>query len=528
MCSTSEDALHLRKSILFESLLETFPTREYRVVCTIGGQVNLLLPYTTDNLFRSTITAIMFRKLQDRVAAVASAAFGTADSDVQRLQSLGNFTTEQVTSALRATSGNVDRAADLLLSQQQQQQQQQHNQFSTASNQNVMDLTGEDDDDLQQALQQSLQEVRRPTRTPAMNDAAQAAERRAAANKNKPLKAKPSNATGNAKPKAKAQSALSLQTNTPYQPSPPVIRNNVHSLKKHHPDVKLIPKLQDKSVEEQILRTADRMKNNPAAVDTLHRAMTALFRDPDQAKYRRIDTSTAGFVRSVAPAPGAVDFLKALKFAQQGQFLVLHEPLYDPALMYLGLTALEQTRDTIEYRTAKELLVFTKEMTRLLETTPSATETTQRSAHLAKCPTEPAPGRGALLQVQLLVEQSNGSSAGSSGTSRTIRRRFDSDDTVADVLSWIGGTVGTDILAHLVNETWCLANVNHSQRAPIHVATQKHWTLQSVGCWPSGRLQVQPMAAVAPTAAESSSTGAWVLRAGESHGLASGTSSDDE
>jgi PUB domain/UBA/TS-N domain/Ubiquitin interaction motif len=465
----------------------------------------------------------MFRKLQDRVAAVASAAFGTADSDVQRLQSLGNFTTEQATSALRATSGNVDRAAELLLSQQH------HNQFATANNhQDVMDLTGDnDDDDLQRALQQSLEEVRRPTRTPAMNDAAQAAERRAALNK--PSKAKPSKSTGNAKPKTKAPSTLPVpsQNYTPYQPSPPVLRNNVHSLKKHHPDVKLIPKLQDKSVEEQILRTADRMKNHPAAVDTLHRAVTALFRDPDQAKYRRIDTSTAGFVRSVAPAPGAVDFLKALKFAQQGQFLVLHEPLYDPALVYLGLTALEQTRDTIEYRTAKELLVFTKEMTRLLETTPCATETTQRAAHLAKCPTEPAPGRGALLQVQLLVEQSNGSSsAGSSGTSRTIRRRFDSDDTVADVLSWIGGTVGTDILAHIVNETWCLANVNHSQRAPIHVATQKHWTLQSVGCWPSGRLQVQPMAAAAPTTAESSS--AWVLRAGESHGLASGTSSDDE
>jgi hypothetical protein len=56
----------------------------------------------------------------------------------------------------------------------------------------------------------------------------------------------------------------------------------------HHPDVKLIPKLQDKSKGEQIMRCTDRMKNSPAAVETLLKALSAARQNPDTDKFRHI------------------------------------------------------------------------------------------------------------------------------------------------------------------------------------------------------------------------------------------------
>jgi hypothetical protein len=60
----------------------------------------------------------------------------------------------------------------------------------------------------------------------------------------------------------------------------------------HHPDVKLIPKLQDKSKGEQIMRCTDRMKNSPATVETLLKALSAARQNPDTDKFRHIVLKT--------------------------------------------------------------------------------------------------------------------------------------------------------------------------------------------------------------------------------------------
>lgn len=533
----------------------------------------------------------MFRKLQDRLSAAASAAFGTAtasgiDTAVahERLQALGPYTSEQIAQALLATSGNVDQAAEILLLSSPNGDDNDHD-FASAQvhqqyqhYQNEPNYRHDDDEDLQRALQQSMMPSttpsthfnstnnhsvvvaqQRPDRTPAMNDAAAAAERRAAASKPKALK-KPrsySNSNNNQTKQSPVPSSSAHSSTAAVSAAAAPIRvHKVHKLQLHHPDVKLIPQLRDKSVEEQVVRTADRMKHHPAAVDALHRALSALYQNPDGEAVRRIDTNSPGFVRSVAPAPGALDFLRAMRFDSTTSnndktMLILHLPLYDPALVYLGLTALEQTRTTLEYQTAKEWLVFAKEMTAFL-TAPvidDSNEATQRKAHSRQCPTEPTAGRGALLQIQLLPSTSlSASSTASAATApttlptatnttvattgttaglRTIRRRFDSDDTVEDVLSWIGAAVGTEILSRLQKNTWCLVNINHSQRAPIQIPAQNKWTLQFAGCWPSGRLVVQPSSTSSLNTAAAARPGT-AAAGGDSHGLASGTLSDDE
>lgn len=420
----------------------------------------------------------MFRKIQDRVAAAASSLGITTTStdrasQVQRLCALSNCSVAEAEAALNTADGNVDRAADLLLSQS----------FGAAR------VAEADDMELQQALQASLQSsAPLPNhRTAAMHHAAEAAIRRH------------ESSTVRKAPKS---------SSTPSRIPPPVkamatpIRTKSDLLRQHHPEVKLVPKLQDKAIEEQVLRTVDRMKSHAAAVDTLHRAVSVLYQNPSERKYRRIDTSHPGYQRAVAGAPGTQDFLRAMKFFPQGSVLILSEQMFDPALIYLGLTALEQAKQSPEYLAAKTQLAFQKEVTALLEANVTPEEVSLRNQYRSRCPKEPM--EGTLLQVHLIE-------------GRTIRRRFDSDDTVADLLFWIGSQVGSVIYQRVVEDrTWMLMDVNH--RVPLDIRAV-HSTLQYVGCWPSGRLQLQP----------TSTSGPWkpskLLAA---RGLASGASSSDD
>jgi PUB domain/UBX domain len=421
----------------------------------------------------------MFRKLQDRVASAASSLGITTtntdrSSQVQRLRALSNCTVAEAEEALNAVNGNVDRAAELLLSQS----------FGGAR------VAEADDMELQQALQASLQSISPSPnhhRTAAMHQAAEAAIRRQ---------------------ESSTVRKTQKSSTTPNRSPPPVktmaspIRTKSDVLRQHHPDVKLIPKLQDKAVEEQVLRTVDRMKTHAAAVDTLHRALSVIYQNPSDWKYRRIDTAHPGYQRAVAGAPGTQDFLRAMKFFPEGSVLILSEQMYDPALIYLGLTALEQAKQSPEYMAAKTQLLFQKEVASLLEAKVTLEEMSQRNQYRSRCPKEPR--EGTLLQVHLI-------------DGHTIRRRFDSDDTVADLLFWIGSQVGSVIYQRVVEErTWTLMDVNH--RVPLDVGTS-HSTLQYVGCWPSGRLQLQPI----PTSSPWKPSKLLAAR-----GLASGASSSDD
>ena len=219
----------------------------------------------------------MFHKMQDRVVAAASNTLGIANTTtnienersaashtmttVQSLQALGHCTVTEVESALHTAGENIDLAAEILLSQPQQQQQRQRSMLTnTANTTDQMD----EDMELQRALQQSLdmqeqqQQQQQPSRSGIMNQTAEDAFRRADMTNNSMKKKKnPLNA-----PAAMTQkSDAPKPTVVPARP----LRTKSELLRQHHPDVKLIPKLQDKSIEEQILRTVDRMKHHSEA-----------------------------------------------------------------------------------------------------------------------------------------------------------------------------------------------------------------------------------------------------------------------
>jgi hypothetical protein len=148
-------------------------------------------------------------------------------------------------------------------------------------------------------------------------------------------------------------------------------------------------------------------------------------------------------------------------------------------LLYLGISALEQTKETEEYKQGKRNTAFAKawrDMHALGDSNDM--EAIKRAEFMGKCPTEPMEGRGALMQV-IIADQ-------------TIRRRFDGDDQLRDVLHWLGGH-GSSIFDKILSREWSLVDLNRYPVIPVDCSiTHQDHTLQYIGCWPSGRLEIVP------------------------------------
>jgi hypothetical protein len=266
-----------------------------------------------------------------------------------------------------------------------------------------------------------------------------------------------------------------------------------------HPAIHLPERLCNKSKEEQILRCADRLKSHVMAVDTLHRALSCVRNSPYEPKYRVIDRTNANYVRYVRDRPGAEDMLLAMNYRldRTRDEMRLERHLVDDALLYLGISSLERTRESEEYVAGRRSRGFHAEMKRVacgsggvaaaLRTGMTEYETSMRLAFMGKCPREPPEGRGTRIEVNLGSESEESIEGG------RIVRRFDGDDTLEDVLNWIGGCYGNEILENVrgITRVWCLCDLNNYPILPLDVERHGRKTLQYLGLFPSGRLGVR-------------------------------------
>jgi hypothetical protein len=392
------------------------------------------------------------------------------------------FDAAQARNALHATNGNVDEAAVLLLSSGGSVAAAALEPPADAALQNALkeSLQSEENRLLREAQERSV-----ATQSAAVARAGQAAAQRAAAS---------SQRFGNSKKKVGKAPQQMKSRHDPLDRTPDQAKkNSSHAqvlptkvgkprkdiVSHHHPQVKVPAKLQDKTKEEQVLRCANRIKSHPLAVDTLHRALSAVQRDPANDMYRKIDKTTVGYKRTLEGVPGAESLLLAMNFHSTGAYaLVLERHLVDQALLYLGISSLEGAKQSKEYIEAKKLIEFTKQFKDIQSAGNGSTaEAVRRTEYMAKCPSEPSGGRGALMQV-VIADQ-------------TVRRRFDGDDILSDVLNWIGGH-GSVIPDKILSREWCLVDLNRYPVAPIDCELNIDKTLQYIGCWPSGRLELRP------------------------------------
>lgn len=258
------------------------------------------------------------------------------------------------------------------------------------------------------------------------------------------------------------------------------LQRSNRNLSNHHPNVKLPPRLEEKSKEEQIQRCCARFKSQPKTVDTLIRSIFIISENPLKRKYRRIDRANPGYQRTLAEVPGAEQLLRTLGFVRRdSQTLVLDK--VDKSLMQHALQTLEATKVSTEYQQAKTEQEFAKDVIHHLKVTPTDAELFQRQALLSKVPQEPPKGRAAVMMIHL-------------GDSRLLTRRFDGDDTLQDVLHWLGGTAGVVFYDQVSSGKWSLVDVNRHGGVPLDCQTSGHKTLQHLGFWPSGRLVLRPSA----------------------------------
>merc|ERR1711966_31165 len=108
-------------------------------------------------------------------------------------------------------------------------------------------------------------------------------------------------------------------------------------------------------------------KPHVMAVDTLLRVLTSVRTSPDNPKFRTIDRSNGNYVKFVRDKPGAEDLLLAMNYhhISCNNELRLERHLVDDALLYLGISALEQMRKSDEYIEGKKTRAFHTEMRRV-------------------------------------------------------------------------------------------------------------------------------------------------------------------
>jgi Arc/MetJ-type ribon-helix-helix transcriptional regulator len=408
----------------------------------------------------------MFKRFTDRVTAAVLGSNSPSEAENDKVKVLETMGFDRVSArnALARTNWNIDDAAVLLL--------QNPTHVPVDPYQNV-------DEALRNALEESLQTEEQRLYGKAQQESLQLT--RAFSNSQTPLTAtipKRKNNIHNNSSKNQVTATIKVSKAGQAAARRAGDTTDMSTLQVHHPDVKIPTKLEDKSKEEQILRNVNRLKPYPNAVDTLLKALTALRNDPNHAKYRKVDKLNPGYQRSLASVPGAESLLLAMNFVPMGTTLVLDRIRVDPALLFLGISALEEAKKSVDYLDAKRQIQFMSELKAIhMEVNSSEEEALKRARFIAKCPTEPPDGRGALVQVTFGED--------------TIKRRFDGDDVLLDLINWLGGH-GSVIPDKLLNREWCLVDKNRVPISPIDVKLNHDKTLQFVGFWPSGKLEIRP------------------------------------
>merc|ERR1712157_278487 len=219
----------------------------------------------------------------------------------------------------------------------------------------------------------------------------------------------------------------------------------------------------------------------------LYKTFISVQNNPDDTKFRKINKMSKGYQRCFTNAPGAEDILLAMNYRRKGtNYLVLDRFMVDPALLFLGISALEKTRSTKEYKETKRKELFTKTITNLLKQQQKGTssitedEASRRLEHARHVPIEPKSGRGAFVQVHVTDDI-------------VFRRRFDGDDTLDNVLHWLASEKSSIFYTNLIEtREWCLVDRNRYPIQPLDCERLRYQTLQYIGCWPSGKLEIMP------------------------------------
>ena len=485
---------------------------------------------------------MVFKKLADRLHSASTAAanavsnaLAPADQQQQRqytneirqLESMG-FVSERARHALNATGGNVDRAAELLLlsaegddgdggdtgRMQQPRNDNNRDGGGTVAGGEGPAVTARNDEQMKRAIEESLQSLSPSQQQQQQQHQCEVIDLTMDEGITKKI----------TKQKKKIQPSSSSNTNSTELRDTAHVRAKKATLSQTHPTIQLPDKLTNKSKEEQILRLVNRIlitttsqqsssSNNVMSIDTLHRTLVAVRSNPLEPKFRTIDRNNANYNKYIRNVPGAEELLQVMNYRllldnNEREVLQLDRQFVDDALLYLAISALEMARTKKEYILGKKLHNFQNEMKRIGTNSSGAymteNETSTRLDYMSKCPREPKEGGGGTRVDVYLGNSTNEAECNDYGGH--VHRRFDGDDTLEDILYWLGGCYGSELLDKLRGTSsssggsgnsgneggiWCLCDLNTVPITPLDVVKHRRKTLQYLGLFPSCKLGVR-------------------------------------
>ncbi|GMH92467.1 hypothetical protein TL16_g12356 [Triparma laevis f. inornata] len=249
-----------------------------------------------------------------------------------------------------------------------------------------------------------------------------------------------------------------------------------------HPKVVVPKTLSEKPFLEIISRSISRLSPSSLAVDTLTKTLSTIRDNPTTPKFRRIDMNSKGFKRALGNVPGCIDLLTlGVGFTQSSTPNIYTLQFVDSARIYAALETLEAIKiKNYEYNLDRIRRIHDNVIHRIMET-QGEEEIKLRAELMRKTPMEPG-GMG--CSVISLIYNSTGSK---------ISRKFASDDIIRDIFNWISGSLGTQCSWKIESGNFVIVSRNQHPKERLggeEWREVKERTLQSVGMWPSGELEM--------------------------------------
>jgi len=227
-----------------------------------------------------------------------------------------------------------------------------------------------------------------------------------------------------------------------------------------------------KSFDDQLRSSVSKLSNHPNSVDILITSLRKVSLSPHDVS--RVPVHNKNFQKNVLGVPGGVELLQACGYVDQGQYLVLKK--VDVGRIQEAKRALEHARDhSISYQTAKESQDLDLAIAQSKEAYKQ--KNAERKEELAELVPEEPP-EGAAGNVKLCFHFKD------KGEERKIWRRFESHDTLKDLINYVGS------LKEFSSQRWQLVNVTMSPREVLS-PSRNGTTLQNLDLWPVGHVLVE-------------------------------------
>lgn len=237
--------------------------------------------------------------------------------------------------------------------------------------------------------------------------------------------------------------------------------------------------------EERISKACTTLAPHVDAIDILSASLTKVTNDPVNERYRKVNVTAAGpFKEKVASAPGGVELLYSVGYEPMHGHLVLQ--VLDASLLEHALACLASARTTEAYMTAKAHKASAKAAEEARKE-KEATALVKRAEYLSRVPSEPAAENGGSVHSTCVLTFTVGGE-------RIARRKFESDNTLEDVLNYVRSLEAVPIDAAVKLDNVTTAPFRHLDPADKRCANA---SLYALDLWPMGTVGITVLEAAA-------------------------------